>query len=144
MVSTRQTLYIFKWFFCVFPRGFELFNNVQKAISREAEQLLVLNKEKERLKEAGAGNREVMQWKVKINAAVSTKEIRIKELMAERDDLQAEIDKGKGAGVVVTMCIFANSIIIISGVIYKQAQDQKTYDRMFFRTDSNKEKIMIF
>ena len=120
------------------------YNNIQKAINREKEQLDVLNKEKERLKEAGAGSREVMQWKIKINAAVTTKEIRIKELLAEQAGLQGEIDKGNGAGVVVTMCIYANTIIIISGVIHKQEQDQKTYDRMAFRTDSNKEKIMIF
>ncbi len=119
------------------------YNNTQKAINRESEQLEVLNKEKDRLKEVGAGSRELMQWKVKINAAVTSKEIRIKELLAEQTALQAEIDKGNGACVVVTEYIFANTILIISGVIYKAIEDRKTYDKLTFRTDAQKEKIVV-
>ena len=119
------------------------YNNIKKAINRETEQLEVLTKEKERLKEAGAGNREMMQWKVKINAAVSSKEIRIKELMGEKAALQEEIDKGNGASVVVTEYVFANTIFIISGVIYKVTEDKKTYDKLTYRTDAQKERIIV-
>ena len=119
------------------------YNNIQKALTRENEQYEVLNKEKERLKEFGGGNRELMQWKVKINAAVTSKEIRIKELLAEQSALQAEIDKGNGASAVVTECAFANTVLIISGVIYRISEDRKTYDKLTFRTDPLKEKIVV-
>jgi uncharacterized protein (DUF342 family) len=119
------------------------YNQVRKAISREAEQLETLNTEKERLKEVGGGDRQLMQWKVKINAAVATKESRIKELAAEMKDLEAEIAKGNGAKAVITEMAYANTIFVISGVIYRVETDRRTYDKMVFKTDAKKENIVV-
>ena len=102
-----------------------------------------MSKEKERLKDFGGGNRELMQWKVKINAAVASKEIRIKEIKAEMASLDKEIEKSKGASAVITEMAYANTIFVISGVIYRLENDRKTYDKMIFRTDANKENIVV-
>ena len=119
------------------------YNNAQKSLVREEEQLATLNTEKERLKEIGAGNRELMQWKVKINAAVASKEIRIKELKAEIAGLDEEINKSNGASAVITEMAYANTIFVISGVIYRLESDRRTYDKMIFKTDANKENIVV-
>ena len=119
------------------------YNNAQKSIVREEEQLEALNTEKERLKEVGGGNRELMQWKVKINAAVAGKENRIKELKAEMEALEAEINKSNGACAVITEMAYANTIFVISGVIYRLESDRKTYDKMIFKADAKKENIIV-
>ena len=119
------------------------YNNARKSLVREEEQLATLNTEKERLKEVGAGNRELMQWKVKINAAVASKEIRIKELNAEIAGLDEEINKSNGACAVITEMAYANTIFDISGVIYRLESDRRTYDKMIFKTDANKENIVV-
>ena len=119
------------------------YNNAQKSIVREVEQLETLNTEKERLKELGAGNRELMQWKVKINAAVASKETRIRELKAEIASLEEEINKSNGASAVITEMAYANTIFVISGVIYRLESDRKTYDKMIFRADAKKENIIV-
>ena len=119
------------------------YNNAQKSIVREAEQLEALNTEKERLKEVGGGNRELMQWKVKINAAVASKETRIKELKAEIAALEEEINKSNGASAVITEMAYANTIFVISGVIYRLESDRKTYDKMIFKADAKKESIIV-
>ncbi len=119
------------------------YNNARKSLVREEEQLATLNTEKERLKEVGAGNRELMQWKVKINAAVASKEIRIKELNAEIAGLDEEINKSNGACAVITEMAYANTIFVISGVIYRLESDRRTYDKMIFKTDANKENIVV-
>lgn len=119
------------------------YNNAQKSIIREEEQLEALNTEKERLKEVGGGNRELMQWKVKINAAVAGKENRIKELKAEMAALEAEMDKSNGACAVITEMAYANTIFVISGVIYRLESDRKTYDKMIFKADAKKENIVV-
>ena len=119
------------------------YNNARKSLAREQEQLATLNTEKERLKEVGAGNRELMQWKVKINAAVASKEIRIKELNAEIAGLDEEINKSNGACAVITEMAYANTIFVISGVIYRLESDRKTYDKMIFKADAKKENIVV-
>ncbi len=119
------------------------YNNIRKNIGREQEQLETLNKEKERLREVGGGNRELMQWKVKINAAAATKETRIKELTAEMKALEAEINKGNGACAVITEMAYANTIFVISGVIYRLESDRKTYDKLTFKVDAKRENIVV-
>ena len=119
------------------------YNNIRKNIGREQEQLETLNKEKERLREVGGGNRELMQWKVKINAAAATKEARIKELTAEMKALEAEINKGNGACAVITEMAYANTIFVISGVIYRLESDRKTYDKLTFKVDAKRENIVV-
>ncbi len=119
------------------------YNQVKKNISREEEQLETLNKEKDRLKEVGGGDRQLMQWKVKINAAVATKEARIRELEQEMLKLEKEIGKGNRAEAIITEMAYANSIFVIGGIIYKFETDRKTYDKMVIRTDAEREHIVI-
>jgi uncharacterized protein (DUF342 family) len=119
------------------------YNNLKKSLEREQEQLETLNTEKERLKEVGGGNRELMQWKVKINAAVATKEAGIKELKAEMSALEEEIARGNGAKATITEMAYANTIFVISGVVYRLESDRKTYDKMIFRVDAKRENIVV-
>ena len=119
------------------------FNQTKKTISREQEQLETLNKEKDRLKEVGGGDRQFLQWKVKINAAAATKETRIKELEKEMLSLEEEINKGYRAQAIITEMAYANSIFVIAGVIYKFDTDRKTYDQMIIKTDGERENIVI-
>ncbi len=119
------------------------YNNTKKNIRREEEQLETLNKEKERLKEVGGGDRKLMQWKVKINAAVASKEARIKELNGEMAGLEKEIGKGYGAQAIITEVAYANTIFVISGIIYRNENDRKTYDRMVVKVDADRENIII-
>ena len=85
----------------------------------------------------------MMQWKVKINAAVASKETRIRELKAEIASLEEEINKSNGACAVITEMAYANTIFVISGVIYRLESDRKTYDKMIFRADAKKENIIV-
>ncbi len=119
------------------------YNNAKKTLGREEEQLETLNTEKERLKELGGGDRQMMQWKVKINAAVATKEARLKELRAQVKELENEIEKGNGAKAVITEMAYANTIFVISGVIYRLESDRKTYDKMTFKVDAKMENIVV-
>ncbi len=119
------------------------YNQIKKNISREAEQLETLSKEKNRLKEVGGGDRQLMQWKVKINAACASKETRIKELAAQLGELEQEINKGNGAKAVITEIAYANTIFVISGVIYRVESDRRTYDQMIFKADAKKENIVV-
>ncbi|MCR5670624.1 MAG: FapA family protein [Butyrivibrio sp.] len=119
------------------------YNTIKKNIVTEEEQLAVLSKEKERLMEMGAGNRQMMQWKVKINAAVSSKEIRIKELNHEKELLETEIGKGDRARATITECLYANCVFVIGGVIYRSEEDRRTYDSLAVRLDGKRENIII-
>jgi hypothetical protein len=85
----------------------------------------------------------MMQWKVKINAAVTSKEIRIKELMDEMAAVEEEIKKGNGSKAIVTECAFANSVFVISGAVLKLEEDRKTYDRLTFSSDANNENVVV-
>lgn len=119
-------------------------NNLQKEISRETEDLKTLSKEKDRLQELGSGDRQLMQWKIKINAAVGIKEQSIKKLMDKKAKLDEQIGKGARASATVTEQIFAGTILIIDGIAYKVTEDRKTYDKIVFRTDAKKEKVVAY
>ncbi len=119
------------------------YNHLRKSSDREIEQLEALNKEKDRLSEVGGGDRQLIQWKVKINAAVAGKETRLKEMHIELEGLEAEIAKGNGAQAIITEMAYANTIFMISGVIYRLETDRKTYDKMIFRADAKKENIIV-
>ena len=119
------------------------FNTIKKTINREEELLDSLVKEKDRLKEVGGGDRELIQWKVKINAGVASKEIRLKELREEAQSLEEEINKGYSARAVITEKAYAGSIFVISGVVYRFEQDRKTYDKLTLRVNDKRDKILI-
>ena len=119
------------------------YNNTKKNLSREEEQLATLSKEKDRLREVGGGNRELMQWKVKINAAVATKEIRIKEIKEELAKLETEMGRGNKADAVITEIAYANSIFVICGVIYRIPADVRTYDKITIKLDAARENVIV-
>ncbi len=120
------------------------YNELLKQMSREEEDLKALSKEKDRLQELGSGNRQLMQWKIKINAAVGTKEQNIKKLLVKKDKLDEQIGNGAKAGVTVTEQIFAGTILIIDGIAHKITDDRKTYDKIVFKTDAKKEKVVAY
>ena len=121
------------------------YNALQKQISREAEELKTLAKEKERLQEFGGSlDRQTMQWKIKINAAVASKEIIIKRLLEQKSKMDGEIEKGSQAKATVTEMVYAGTTFIIDGLAYKVTEDRKTIDKIVFRTDAKKEKIIVF
>nr|WP_297703336.1 FapA family protein [uncultured Butyrivibrio sp.] len=120
------------------------YNTLQKQISREAEELKTLAKEKERLQEFGGSvDRQTMQWKIKINAAVASKEIIIKRLLEQKSKMDGEIEKGSQAKATVTEMVYAGTTFIIDGLAYKVTEDRKTIDKIVFRTDAKKEKVII-
>ncbi|SFB70395.1 DUF342 domain-containing protein [Butyrivibrio sp. YAB3001] len=118
------------------------YGDLQKQISREQEDLKTLTVEKNRLQEIGVVDKKLMQWKIKINAAVGVKESKIKELNKKKEGLDEEIKKGSNARVVVTSIIYAGTFIVIDGVAYKVQEDRKTVNKITYRTDAKKEKVI--
>ncbi len=119
------------------------YGDLQKKISRESEDLKTLNSQKEKLMEVGGGNAQVMQWKIKVNAAIATKEQTIKYLMQKKSKLDEDMEKGSNAMVIVTDTIFIGTVLMIDGLAYRVDEDRKTVDKITYRTDSKKEKILI-
>lgn len=119
------------------------YNTLKKGLSREEEQLATLDKEKERLKEVGGGNRELIQWKVKINAAVATKEARIKEIKEDMAKLEDKMGRGSKADAVVTEVAYANTIFVICGIIHRIELDIRTYDKMVIKLDAKRENVVV-
>ena len=119
-------------------------SNLIKQINRETEDLKALSKEKDRLQELGSVDKQLMQWKIKINAAVGTKEQSIKLLLAKKAKIDEQIGKGAKASATVTEQIFAGTILIIDGIAYKVTEDRKTYDKIVYRTDAKKEKVVAY
>ncbi|WP_026652225.1 DUF342 domain-containing protein [Butyrivibrio proteoclasticus] len=119
------------------------YGKLQKEIAREEENVKALNTEKERLAEVGTVNAQVMQWKIKINAAISQKEIAIKKLMAKKESMEAEIGKGSNATAVITETAYAGTIFVIDGIALKIEEDRKTYSKMIFKTNAQKDSIEV-
>lgn len=117
-------------------------NKLQKTISRETEELKTLAIERERLKELGSVDRQLMQWKIKINAAVSSKQITIKKMLLEKEKLDQEIQKGSNARAEITEMCFAGVVFVIDGIVLKITEDRKVYGSLVYRTDAKKENIV--
>lgn len=120
------------------------YSNLQKQISREAENLKNLIIQRDKLQELGSGNPQIMQLKIKVNAAIAIKQQAIKNLADKKQKLDSDVEKGEKAMAVVTEQIFAGTIIIIEGLALKITEDRKTIDKIVFRTDPKKEKILVF
>ena len=118
------------------------YGKIQKEISREVETLKTLITEKDKLAELGAGDRQLMQWKIKVNAAINSKEQIIKNLQAKKSSYDNEIQKGNNATVTVTEYIYAGTVMVIDGIGYKVSEDRHAIDKLVFRTDAAKEKII--
>lgn len=119
------------------------YSAIKKSISREEEDYRTLAKERDRLQEIGAVDRQVMQWKVKINAAVSMKESKLKELRKKQFFYEEEIKKGGNAQAVITEVAYAGTVFVIDGLVLRLDSDRKTYDKMIFRSDAKKENILV-
>ena len=119
------------------------FNSIQKTISREEEDLNTLIKEKNRLQEIGAVDRQQMQWKIKINAAIGMKESKIKELRQKKEKLEEEINKGSQAQAVVTEMVYAGTIFVIDGIVFRAESDRRTYDKLTYKADALRENIVV-
>jgi hypothetical protein len=54
-----------------------------------------------------------------------------------------EIQKGNRASAVITEMAYAGTIIVIEGVAYRIPEDRRAIDKMIFKIDANKEKIIM-
>jgi uncharacterized protein (DUF342 family) len=118
------------------------YNAICKDLSREEDELNALESEKLRLQELGAGDKRIMQWKIKINAAVSSKELHLKQMREKKEALEAEINKGRGARVKVTEVVYAGTFFIIAGIKLKIEEDRKAYGNLTFKADIESESIV--
>ena len=84
----------------------------------------------------------IMQWKIKINAAVSSKELHLKQMREKKEALEAEINKGRGARVKVTEVVYAGTFFIIAGIKLKIEEDRKAYGNLTFKADIESESIV--
>ncbi|MDC7293933.1 FapA family protein [Butyrivibrio sp. DSM 10294] len=118
------------------------YNAITKELSREEDELSALDSERIRIQEVGAGDKRIMQWKIKINAAYSAKELKIKELKEKKAALEDEIGKGRGARVLVTEVVYAGTYFIIAGIRLKIEEDRKAYGKLTFKADIENESIV--
>ncbi len=120
------------------------YSKLQKEISRETETFKTLLQEKQKLAElGGSGDKQIMQWKIKINAALSVKEQTLRKLVEKKKLYEGEIKKGANAKVVVTDMLYAGTFMVIEGAAYKVTEDRKTINKMVFRIDGKKEKVIM-
>lgn len=122
---------------------FSEYSKLQKELSRETETFKTLLLEKQKLSEIGSGDRQLMQWKIKINAALGVKEQTLRKLVEKKKIYEEEIKKASNAKVVVTEIIYAGTIMAIEGAVHKITEDRKTIDKMIFRLDGKKEKVIM-
>ncbi len=115
--------------------------NAQKDLLRKEEEYNTLNVEKERLQEMGAVNREMMQWKVKVNAAASVKERQIQEIKSKLKTMEVTIANSNNATAVITDQLYNGVVFVLSGVVHKIEADQKLEEPIAFKADDSK---MIF
>lgn len=91
------------------------YNNTKKDIEKTKLELETFYKEQKRVGTADANSREQLQWKIKINMAVSTKE---KELIGFEDkmkDINERMTKVNGASINARNTIYAGVLLIIDG-----------------------------
>lgn len=119
------------------------YNHLKKELLREQEEFNTLNTERERLQELGAVNREMMQWKIKINAAVGVKERNIKELKHKLNSMDVAINNSNNARAVITDNLYSGVVFIMSGVVHKIEKDEEISDRLVLKVDSKHENIVM-
>ena len=57
--------------------------------------------------------------------------------------LEEEINKGSQAQAVVTEMVYAGTIFVIDGIVYRADSDRKTYDKLTFKADALRENIIV-
>jgi uncharacterized protein (DUF342 family) len=120
------------------------YNTCQKEIAREQDELKTLTTEKERIDEMGVVPREMLQWKIRINAAVGVKNRVIQELQNKMKEMEEAINKGNDAKAVISEYIYQGVIFVICGVVHKMTSDKNVISPVTVKVDSNKESIMIY
>ncbi len=112
-------------------------------LARDKEELKILEKEKEKLQDIGTVTREILQLKIKINAAVGIKEKTIKETEEKIAAMQDTIQKGNRAKVYITHMAYNGVIFVICGVIHKIENSDKLIMPMTVKVDAKRENIVI-
>ena len=92
----------------------------------------------------GVVPREVLQWKIRINAAVGVKNRIIQELQNKMKEMEEAINKGNDAKAVISEYIYQGVIFVICGVVHKMTSDKNVISPVTVKIDSNKESIMIY
>ncbi|WP_026515320.1 DUF342 domain-containing protein [Butyrivibrio sp. LB2008] len=118
-------------------------SNINKSISREEEELNSLKVQRDRLAEDASTDRQIMQWKIKVNAAIGMKEGKIKDLIEKKNKVQAEIDKGSEARATITEVAYSGTVFVIDGMALKIEQDRKTYDKLTIKASADRESIEV-
>ena len=119
------------------------FNAVQRAIAREEEELKSLESERQRLMEIGAVSREMLQWKIRINAAIGVKNNRISDLEKRICDMNETIKKCDASKAIISRNLYTGVIFVISGAVHRVTQDRKLLSPVTVRVDGKKENILI-
>lgn len=99
------------------------YNNIKKSIDKTKLELETLYKEQKRVDTANANSREQLQWKIKINMAVSTKEKELIGYEEKMQDINEQMSRVKGASIKARSVIYAGVLLIIDG---KQLQISTT------------------
>ena len=115
----------------------------KKELERDNEELQTLETEKIRLNELGVKNREMLQWKIRISAAVDVKKKMINERIAEIKAIEETLNKSAKATASISNHIYAGVIFVIGGVIHKIDQDKPLYSTTTVRVDGKRENIII-
>ena len=99
------------------------YNNVTKSIDKTKMELETLYKEQKRIGTANANSREQLQWKIKINMAVSTKEKELISLEEKMQDINNQMEKVRGASIKARSVVYSGVLLVIDG---KQLQISST------------------
>lgn len=118
-------------------------SNINKMISREEEELNSLKVQRDRLAEDASADRQRMQWKIKVNAAIGMKEGKIKDLEAKKSKVQAEIDKGSEARATITEVAYSGTVFVIDRMVLRIEDDRKTYDKLTIKASADRDSIEV-
>ena len=118
-------------------------NNINRAISREQEELNSLMVQRDRLAEESSADRQLMQWKIKVNAAIGMKEGKLRALNEKKQKVQAEIDKGSEAKAIITEIAYAGSVFVIDGMVTRVEIDKRAYGKLIVKANELRDAIEI-
>ena len=99
------------------------YNKTVKAVTRVKDELSRFKEEQEKLVKYPSASKEIMQLKIKVNAAVSMKNKELMGLNEKRSELEAEIKRVSGANARVRHTLFAGVAINIDGTNHIYATD---------------------
>ena len=115
----------------------------KRDLMREEESLQILLKEKDRFQELGAVNRELMQLKVKINAAANMKANKIEEMKGKLAEIEKVIENGKKATAVIHEFLYSGVTFFFSGITFNIEEDKKVEKKLIIRLDGTQKNIIM-